>query len=429
MRPSSMHHHHNDLMTMTSPSELKFQGVLSSQTQRQAELTSRSSQCLMQWPSVVEHLVCSISCSMQPSLGTRSIKCVHHGESSELTSRAKEKKSSDPCIDILEVDDYILEKLSVDSHQEGRSSSTMVIRPQRRVDFHRRAEEHQSVIVLDYIFLTNPHQAHQTTAEVCGHDIARRVSSNIQQPKPSSGDSFHPRAGDEHLALEFINSLVILPSWHQVWPVHAVHLQAFHLCLHLLCVHLSLLSVLLIPPLHLLEDRDRPSQPQKAQCGMSSCILHLSIQLEQVHHYHLWSPQPHLHHLEHHQLLHHDLEAERGNDIKVIIFKFEMIISDEKDIPAYVHQHPHLFQSSVSAINFDIVDIIFKLEENINLRQHYRVPHLSQSPISAINFSIVDHILYCISGKLRDHYLMVLIHQDISVDHYSYAHPPQRPHR
>ena len=193
MRPSSMHHHHNDLMTTTSPSELKFQGIVSSQTQRQAELTSRSSQCLTQWPSAVEHLVCSIFCSIQPSLGGRSIKCVHHDESSELTSRAKEQKSSDSCVDISEVDDYIFGKLFVDSHQERRSSSTMVIRPQRRVDFHRRAEEHQSVIVLDYIFLTNPHHAHQTTSEECGHDIARRVSSNIKQPEPSSGDPSHPR--------------------------------------------------------------------------------------------------------------------------------------------------------------------------------------------------------------------------------------------
>ena len=60
---------------------------------------------------------------------------------------------------------------------------------------------------------------------------------------------------------------------------------------------------------------------------------------------HQWSLRPHLHHLEHHQLLHPDLEAERGNDITVIIFKFEMTITDEKgDIQSYVHQHPHLFQ-------------------------------------------------------------------------------------
>ena len=114
----------------------------------------------------------------------------------------------------------------------------------------------------------------------------------------------------------------------------------------------------------------------------------------------------------------------------VIIFKFEMIITDEKgDIQAYVHQHPHLFQSSVSAINFDIVDIILKLEEDINRGQHHENPHLFQSPISAINICIVDHIFHRINGRLKDHHLMVFTHQDISVDHYSYAHPPQRPHR
>ena len=94
-------------------------------------------------------------------------------------------------------------------------------------------------------------------------------------------------------------------------------------------------------------------------------------------------------HLEPHQLVHHDLEAERGNDIMdimVIIFKFEMNIIEEKDIcpyVPYVHQHPHLFQS----------------------------------PISAINFSIVDHIIHRISGKPKDHHLMVLIHQDQAPHH------------
>ena len=149
----------------------------------------------MQWLSSVGHLVCNIFCSMQPSLGARSIKYMHHSDPSELTSRSKEKKSSDPCVDISEVDDYVLEKTSIRSHQEGRSSSSMVIRPQRRVEFHLRAEEHQSVIVLDYIFLTNPHQE-----EVCGHDIARRVSPNIKQPKPSSGGPSHLRARGGHVS-------------------------------------------------------------------------------------------------------------------------------------------------------------------------------------------------------------------------------------
>ena len=274
MRPSSMHHHHNDLMTMTSPSELKFQGIFPSQTQRQAELTSRSSQCLMQWPSSVVHLVCNIFCSMQPSLGARSIKCMHHSDSLELTSRSQEKKSSDPCVDISEVDDYIIEKTYVSSHQEGRSSSPMVIRPQRRVEFHLGAEEHQSVIVLDYIFLTNPHQEHQITLEVCGHDIARRVSPNIKQPEPSSGDPSHLRARGGHLTLEIINSLVILLPWHRVWPVHAVHLQTLHLCLHLLCVHLFFYQYNSYHHYIVLEDRDRPSQSSRSTVW--NAFMHLA---------------------------------------------------------------------------------------------------------------------------------------------------------
>ena len=375
IRPSSMHHHHNDLMKTTTPSELKIQGIISSQTQRQAELTSRSSQCLMQWPSAVEHLVNSIFGSKQPSLGGRSIKYVHLCKSAESTSSSTGKESSDPCVDILEVDDYIYEETSVDSHQEEGSSLIEVIRSQRRVEFHLRAEEHQSVIVLDYIFLTNPHHAHHITSGECSHDIARRVSSNIKQQESSSGDPSHLRVislgiivehikalfvtGDGHLVLVFINGMVILLHCHQVWPVHAVYLQAFHLCLHLLWVHLSFLSVLAIPPLHLLEDRDRPSQPQRAHhCRMFSFILHISTHLLQVHpRYHL--QQQHLPHLEPHQFVHHDLEAERGNDIMndiindimndimVIIFKFEMNIIEEKDICPYVHQHPFFRYPSV----------------------------------------------------------------------------------
>ena len=424
MRLSSMHHHHNDLMTTTPLSELKFQGNVSSQTQRQAELTSRSSQCLMQWPSVVEHLVSNIHGGKQLSSSGQRIRCIHLCGQAELTSSSmfilKGSESSEPCINIPEVDDYIFEETSGDSHQEGRSSLTMVIRSQRRVEFHLRAEEHQTVIVLDYIFLTNPHHVPQIASE----DIARRVSSNIKQQESSSGDPSHPRiislgiivehisaffvTRGGHLALVFTISIaVILLHQHQAWLVHSRWLQAFHLCLHPLCVHLSLLSVLAIPPLHHLEDRDRPPQPQRIHhCRMSVFILHLGTHLLHVHQrHHLqqdWSPhlvhqldqhqvfqhlqRHYLLHLEPHQLVHHDLEAERGNDIMdimVIIFKFEMNIIEEKDICPYVHQHPHLFQS----------------------------------PISAINFSIVDHIIHRISGKPKNHHLMVLIHQDQAPHH------------
>ena len=77
------------------------------------------------------------------------------------------------------------------------------------------------------------------------------------------------------------------------------------------------------------------------------------------------------------------------------------IIGEKKDISSYispyVHQHPHLFQSTISAINFDIVNYI----------------------------NNVDHTHQCISGKPKAHH-MTFIHQDI---HRRYAHPPQRPHR
>ena len=80
----------------------------------------------------------------------------------------------------------------------------------------------------------------------------------------------------------------------------------------------------------------------------------------------------------------------------VIIFKLDM---KKGDISPYVHQHPHLFQSPISAINYDIV-----------------------------NYIIVDYIHQCISGRFKDHHL-ISVHQDMSVIRYRYAHPPQRPHR
>ena len=247
MRLSSMPHHHNDLMTTTPLSELKLQGIVSSQTQRQAELTSRSSQCLMQWPSVVEHLVSSIHGGKQLSSSDQRIRCIHLCGQAELTSSStfilKRSESSEPCINISEVDDYIFEETSGDSHQEGRSSLTMVIRSQRRVEFHLRAERHQSVIVLDYIYLTNPHHVPQIQSEECSHDIARRVSSNIKQQESSSGDPSHPRiislgiivehikaffvTRGGHLALVFTISIaVILLHQHQVWLVHSTSLSS-----------------------------------------------------------------------------------------------------------------------------------------------------------------------------------------------------------
>ena len=150
MKPSSMHHHHNDLMTTTPPSdsELRIQGIVSSQTQRQAELTSRSSQGLMQWPSVVGSLISNCRSKKQMPSAVKSIKYKHLCREEKLTSAI--------------------------GHQEEGSSLTTVIRPQREVEYHRRAEEYQSVIMLDYTFLTNPHLSPQMTSVECRHDISKR---------------------------------------------------------------------------------------------------------------------------------------------------------------------------------------------------------------------------------------------------------------
>ena len=312
MRPSSMHHHHNDLMTTTPPSELKFQGIVSSQTQRQAELTSRSSRGLMQWSSAAEHLESSVFSGRQPPSG-HGIKGMHLRRQAELTSRSTSVLGeSEPSE--LQRDDYVIKQTAGDSHQEGRSSLTMTMRSSKEAETCHQAEEHQSVIVLDYTFLTDLPQ-----------DIARRVSSNIKQPESSSGDPSNPRIISLSIIVEHISALLVLEGGHlalkiiirsvitllhqrQVWQVHPEWLQAFHLYLHLLHVHLFLLLVLALPPLHHFEDRDRLSHPQRRrQCRMFLFILYLSVHL-QVHQRQYLQPDgpSHLGHPpDHHQVFQH----------------------------------------------------------------------------------------------------------------------------
>ena len=138
MRPSSTHHHHNDLMTTTPPSDLKSQGIVSSQTQRLAELTSRSSQGLMQWSSAVEHLESSVFSSKLPSSGY-CFKGGHQHRQAELTSRSTsilgESESSE-----LKGKEYVIKQITGDSHQRRRSSLTMTIKSSMEVETCHRVE-------------------------------------------------------------------------------------------------------------------------------------------------------------------------------------------------------------------------------------------------------------------------------------------------
>ena len=92
----------------------------------------------------------------------------------------------------------------------------MVIRSQRRVEFHRRAEEHQSVIIMDHLFLINPHLSSQMTSEECRHDIARRVSSNIRQQKSSSRDPAHQWVIPFCVIVEYISDIIVTEGEHLV---------------------------------------------------------------------------------------------------------------------------------------------------------------------------------------------------------------------
>ena len=207
MKHPSMHHHHNDLMTTTPPSELKIQGVVSSQTQRQAEPTSRSRTGLMQWSSVVGSIISSYRSEQLPS-AAKSITCKHQCKEEKLTSAS--------------------------GHREERLSSVTVITPRREFEHRHRGEDHQSVIMFDYTFLTNPHQSSQQTSEGCHQDVEERGTS--KQQKSSWSDEARQSIVSwsaitsvisgiiERTAVHLTAMLIIafntLLYLHQVWPVH-----------------------------------------------------------------------------------------------------------------------------------------------------------------------------------------------------------------
>ena len=248
------------IITMTwsqrrPPSELKIQGIVSSQTKRQAELTSRSSTGLMQWTSAVRSIISSYRGEQLPS-AAKSIPCKHQCKEEKLTSASR--------------------------HQEEGSSSTTVIILQREFQHHCRAEDHQSVIMLDYTFLTNPHRSSPLISEECHQDIGEKVSSewvnqihHIKQQKSSWANRAH-----QSITFIMVHNIAfsVLLHLHQVWPVHPGSLLDLHLHLHLLFVYLALLSVLgRAQPSHL-EDRDRPPQHRGVHpCKMVLLTLHLAF--------------------------------------------------------------------------------------------------------------------------------------------------------
>ena len=156
---------------------------------------------------------------------------------------------------------------SANRQQDRGSSLTAVIIPQREFEHHCRAEDHQSVIMLDYTFLTNPHPSSQLKSVECRHDIARRVSSKwrrhihyIKQQKSSWADRDHRSitflsviikfidilfvTSDAHLVLVYLIIFIALLHLHLVWPIHPRSLLDIRLHLHLLPVHLAHLCVL-----------------------------------------------------------------------------------------------------------------------------------------------------------------------------------------
>ena len=276
----------NDLMTTTPPSESKIQGIVSSQTQRQAKPTSRSSIGLLQWSSAVGSVISSY-CGEQLPPAAKSIPCKHQCKEEKLTSASR--------------------------HQEERSSSTTVIIPRRAFEHHCRGEDHQSVIMFDYTFLINPHLPPQLTSEECHQDIGEKVSSawvnqvhHIKQQKSSWADRSHQSITFSSAVDKFINGIFVIAATHliivhkivfiallhlhQVWPVHPGFLLDIRLHLHLL-VHLALLYILgRAQPSHL-EDRDRPPPRREVHlCKMLLPTLHLALHLTFPFHKHHLQP-------------------------------------------------------------------------------------------------------------------------------------------
>ena len=160
----------------------------------------------MQWSSAAEHLESSVFSGRLPSSG-HGIKGGLQHRQAELTSRStsilRESESSE-----RKREDYVIKQIARDSHQGRGSSLTMTIKSSKGVAACHRAEGHQLVIVLDYIFLTNLPQ-----------DIGRRVSLNIRQPKPSSGDTSHLRVICPSIIVEHIVTLLVLGDEHLVLKI------------------------------------------------------------------------------------------------------------------------------------------------------------------------------------------------------------------
>ena len=197
MKPSSIHHHHNGLMTTTPPSELKFQGIISSQTRRQAEPASRSSIGLMQWPSAM-----------------RSIASRHRCKEEKLTSASgprREKLTSEECRRDVEE--------RVTSAWADEAQHIQQQEPSREDEPHGILQQKSSWA----------DEAHQSIAFWSA--IANFTNGILAMVIA-------------HLSLIHTTVPITLLHLHQVWPVHPGSLLDFRLLLYFLLVHLALLSVL-----------------------------------------------------------------------------------------------------------------------------------------------------------------------------------------
>ena len=156
---------------------------------------------------------------------------------------------------------------SASGHREERLSSVTVITPRREFEHRHRGEDHQSVIMFDYTFFTNPHLSPQLTSRECHQDIGEKGPSewasqihHIKQQTSSWADGAHQSIAFLNAVAKLINGIlviatahlvivhkivfIILLHLHQVWPVHPGSLLDLRLHLHLLLVHLALLSIL-----------------------------------------------------------------------------------------------------------------------------------------------------------------------------------------
>ena len=151
----------------------------------------------MQWPSAVRSIIGKYRSQLQASIA-RSIFCKHRFKEEKLPS---------------------------------------VIRLRRELEYRHRGEDHHSVIMLDYTFLTNPHHPSQPTSKGCHQDVEERVISiwadeaqHIKQQKSSWSDEAHQSIASWSAITSIISDVFERAAAHPI-AMHIIVFNTLFICI------------------------------------------------------------------------------------------------------------------------------------------------------------------------------------------------------